>query len=79
MVAAQSYFVQAFRRAGSGLEPGPVRQCFSAAAARTEAQKLAAISHGAIAWAAFGDPDIGKFGPPEVLLRVGETPEKPSV
>ncbi len=77
MVAAKSYFVQAFRRGSKGLEPGPVRLCYSAAAACHEAEKLAATNHGALAWAAFGDPDLGTFGPPEILLRLGEAPPRP--
>lgn len=30
---------------------------------------------GVIAWTRQADPDVGEFGPPEVLVRYGEVPE----
>ncbi len=43
--------------------------------ARRQARLLKDAHAGVIAWARDAQPDIGEFGPPEVLVMYGEVPE----
>lgn len=53
------------------------REMQSEERARHEARMMAATGKyaGVIAWARSAQPDIGEYGPPEVLFQHGETPE----
>jgi hypothetical protein len=46
----------------------------SAAAARALAARLAQTHVSVIAWSRTGDPDLGDWGPPEILVRTGVIP-----
>ena len=45
--------------------------------AKHEARMMAATGKyaGVIAWSRDAHPDVGEYGPPEVLFQDGETPE----
>lgn len=43
--------------------------------ARQQAALIKGDHAGVIAWARSADPDLGEFGPPEVLAVYGEVPE----
>lgn len=47
----------------------------SASQARVAAHSLAQTHVGVIAWSRSADPDIGEYGEPEVLVRLGMIPE----
>jgi len=53
------------------------REMQSEERARHEARMMAATGKyaGVIAWSRSAQPDIGEYGPPEVLFQYGETPE----
>lgn len=40
------------------------------------AARLAQSHVGVIAWSRTGDPDLGDWGPPEVLVRAGVIPDE---
>ncbi len=54
-----------------GIVPVEPKACPSAASAR-----LAQTHVGVIAWSRTGDPDLGDWGPPEVLVRTGVIPDE---
>ena len=44
--------------------------------AATTAARMAANKYaGVVAWSRTADPDIGEYGPPEVLFTAGDVPE----
>jgi len=39
--------------------------------------KMLAVSHvGVLAWSRRGDPDLGEWGPPEIIFKVGLIPDQ---
>lgn len=69
------HVVQAFEERDGGVVPVEPKACPSAASARALASRLAQTHLGVIAWSRTGDPDLGDWGPPEVLVRTGVIPE----
>ena len=63
------HVVQAFEAKDGGVVPVEPKACPSAASARALAGRLAQAHVGVIAWSRTGDPDLGDWGPPEVLVR----------
>jgi hypothetical protein len=57
-------------------EPVQPKVCPSAGSARALAARLAQSHVGVIAWSRMGDPDLGEWGPPEVLVRTGVIPDE---
>jgi hypothetical protein len=69
------------RRAGirgkdGGIVPVEPKACPSAGSALALAARLAQTHVGVIAWSRTGDPDLGDWGPPEVLVRTGVIPDE---
>jgi hypothetical protein len=48
----------------------------AAGSARALAARLAQTRVGVIAWSRMGDPELGDWGPPEILLRTGVIPDE---
>jgi hypothetical protein len=65
------YVVQAFEQREDGIVPAEPKACPSAASARALAGRLARTHIGVIAWSRTGDPELGDWGPPEILVRTG--------
>lgn len=59
-----------------GIVPVQPKVCPSAGSARALAARLAQTHVGVIAWSRTGDPDLGEWGPPEVLVRTGVIPDE---
>jgi hypothetical protein len=55
---------------------GNCEACPSEASARELAGRLAQTHVGVIAWSRTGDPDLGDWGPPEVLVWTGVIPDE---
>ena len=70
------YVVQAFEQREDGIVPAEPKACPSAASARALAARLALSHVGVIAWSRTGDPDLGDWGPPVVLVRTGVIPDE---
>ena len=70
------HVVQAFEQREGGIVPVEPKACPSAASARALAARLAQSHVGVIAWSRTGDPDLGDWGPPEVLVRAGVIPDE---
>ena len=70
------HVVQAFEQRDGGIVPLEPKACPSAASARGLANQLAGTHAGVIAWSRTGDPDLGDWGPPEVLVRTGVIPDE---
>lgn len=70
------YVVEAFEERDGGVVPAEPKACPSATAARQLADRLAQTHVGVIAWSRTGDPDLGDWGPPEVLVRIGVIPDE---
>jgi hypothetical protein len=70
------HVVQAFEQQDGGIVPAEPKACPSAASARALAGRLTQTSVGVIAWSRTGDPDLGEWGPPEVLVRSGNIPDE---
>ena len=70
------HVVQAFEQRDGGIVPLEPKACPSAASARGLANQLAGARAGVIAWSRTGDPDLGDWGPPEVLVRTGVIPDE---
>lgn len=51
------------------------RECRDEDQARRQARMLKDQHTGVIAWAREAQPDIGEFGPPDILVVYGEVPE----
>jgi hypothetical protein len=60
---------------GSLLPAFEPRQCDTEERAKREAQVLADRHSGVIAWSRTASPDIGEYGPPEILFTSGDVPE----
>jgi len=58
------------------LVPLERKACPSAASARALAGRLAQTHVGVIAWSRTGDPELGDWGPPVVLVRTGVIPDE---
>ena len=70
------YFVQAFKEengAAVALKPNAAP---GEASARALAQVLAITYIGVIAWSRTGNPDLGEWGPPDILVRTGIIPDE---
>jgi hypothetical protein len=76
MTAHTLHVVQAFEQREEGVTPVEPKACQSAGAARSMATQLARTHVGVVAWSRKGDPDLGDWGPPEVLCRIGVIPEE---
>jgi hypothetical protein len=70
------YVVEAFEEREGGVVPTEPKVCPSEASARELAGRLALTHAGVIAWSRTGDPDLGDWGPPEVLVRTGVIPDE---
>jgi hypothetical protein len=70
------HVVQAFEERDGGIVPVQPKVCPSAGSARALAARLAPTHAGVIAWSRTGDPDLGEWGPPEVLVRTGTIPDE---
>jgi hypothetical protein len=70
------HVVQAFEEQEGSVVPVQPKVCPSAGSARTLAARLAQTHAGVIAWSRTGDPDLGDWGPPEVLVRTGTIPDE---
>jgi hypothetical protein len=70
------HVVQAFEQRDGGIVPVEPKACPSAASARALAARLAQTHVGVIAWSRTGDPDLGDWGPPVVLVRTGVIPDE---
>jgi hypothetical protein len=70
------HVVQAFEQQDGGIVPVEPKACPSAASARAFAARCAQTCVGVIAWSRTGDPDLGEWGPPEILVRTGVIPEE---
>ena len=70
------YFVQAFTEedgANVALKPNAAP---GEASARALAEVLAITYIGVIAWSRTGNPDLGEWGPPDILVRTGIIPDE---
>jgi hypothetical protein len=76
MPAHTLYIVQAFDQRDEAIVPIEPKSCPSAYSARALAAKYAHSHAGVIAWSRTGDPDLGEWDPPEVLVRDGIIPEE---
>jgi hypothetical protein len=76
MASHTIHVVQAFEQRDDGIVPVEPKACPSAASARALAGQLARTHVGVIAWSRTGDPDLGDWKPPEVLVRTGVIPEE---
>lgn len=56
--------------------PVEPKACPAAGSARALAARLAQTRVGVIAWSRMGDPELGDWGPPEILLRTGVIPDE---
>src|ERR1700730_12647846 len=70
------HVVQAFEERDGGIVPVEPKACPSAASARALAARLAQTHVGVIAWSRTGNPDLGDWGPPEILVRTGVIPDE---
>src|SRR3977135_407649 len=70
------HVVQAFEEREGAIVPLQPEVCPSAGSARALAARLAQNHVGVIAWSRSGDPDLGEWGPPEVLARTGVIPDE---
>jgi hypothetical protein len=70
------HVVQAFEERDGGIVPVEPKACPSAASARALAARFAQTHVGIIAWSRTGDPDLGDWGPPVVLVRTGVIPDE---
>ena len=70
------HVVQAFEERDGGIVPVEPKACPSAASARALAARLAQTHVGVIAWSRTGNPDLGDWGPPDVLVRTGVIPDE---
>src|ERR1700730_12228739 len=68
------HVVQAFEERDDGIVPVEPKACPSAGSARALAARLAQTHVGVIAWSRKGDPELGDWGPPEVLVRPASSP-----
>jgi len=69
------YVVQGFKEQDGAIVAAEPKAAPGEASARALAELLAITHVGVIAWSKTGDPDLGEWGPPEVLVRMGIIPE----
>jgi hypothetical protein len=74
-MAERLIVVLAFADIQGVLVPADPVQCESEAKARTLARKFATTHAGVLAWARNADPDLGEYGPPKLIARIGRVPE----
>jgi hypothetical protein len=67
--------VQAFEERDGGIVPVEPEACPCAGCARALAARLAQTYVGVIAWSRKGDPELGDWGSPEVLVPTGVIPD----
>src|ERR1700681_31751 len=70
------HVVQAFAEREGRIVPVEPKACPAAGSARALAARLAQTRVGVIAWSRMGDPELGDWGPPEILLRTGVIPDE---
>ena len=70
------HVVQAFASQDEGFLPTEPKACTSAALARSLAARLAKTHLGVIAWSRTGDPELGDWGPANVIARLGKIPDE---
>jgi hypothetical protein len=76
MASHTLHVVQAFEERDNAIVPVQPKVCPSAGSARALAERLAQNHVGVIAWSRTGDPDLGDWGPPKVLVRTGVVPDE---
>jgi hypothetical protein len=76
MTSHTLHIVQAFEERDGGIVPVQPKICPSAGSARALAARLAPTHAGVIAWSRIGNPDLGEWGPPEVLIQTGTIPHE---
>jgi hypothetical protein len=76
MASHTLHVVQAFEDRDGALVAIEPQACPSAASALALAATYAGTHAGVIAWSRTGDPDLGEWGPPDVLVREGLIPEE---
>jgi hypothetical protein len=69
------HVVQAFKERDDGVMALEPRNFQTAGLAKAAAQVLAHTHYGIIAWTRRADPDIGEYGEPEEIIRLGVIPE----
>ena len=70
------YFVQAFKEEDGATIAVKPNAAPGEASARALAQVLAITYVGVIAWSRTGDPDLGEWGPPQIIFKVGLIPDQ---
>ena len=70
------HVVQAFEERKGSIIPVQPKVCPSAGSARALAARLAQNHAGVIVWSRTGNPDLGDWGPSEVLVRTGVIPDE---
>jgi hypothetical protein len=76
MASHTLHVVQAFEERDGGIVPAEPKACPSAGSARALAARLAQTHVGVIAWSRTGDPELGDWDPPVVLVRTGVIPDE---
>lgn len=69
------YYVQAFRAGPGGLEPAQLLLRGREGEARWAAAQMAERYEGVLAWRQEQDYEVGYYGEPEVIVRLGRVPE----
>jgi hypothetical protein len=72
----QSAGCRCFQQRDGVIVPVEPKACPSAGSARALAARLAQTHVGVIAWSRTGDPELGEWGPPVVLVRAGVIPDE---
>ena len=70
------YFVQAFKEEDGATIAVKPNAAPGEASARALAEVLAITYIGVIAWSRTGNPDLGEWGPPDILVRTGIIPDE---
>ena len=70
------HVVQAFEEREGRIVPVEPKACPSAGSARALAARFAQSHVGVIAWSRTGDPELGDWGAPVVLVRSGIIPDE---
>jgi hypothetical protein len=76
MASHTLHVVQAFEERDGVTVAVEPKACPSAGSARALAARLARTHVGVIAWSRRGDPDLGDWESPEVLVRTGVIPDE---
>src|SRR4051812_34467884 len=75
MPAQFLHVVQAFKETDEGVMALEPRNLQTAGLARAAAQVLSHTHAGVVAWSRRADPDVGEYGEPEEIIRLGVIPE----